>query len=278
MITFCISTYNNLDYLKIAIDSVRKNSFYKDAPFIIHAENCSDGTDEWLDENAAKYDLTYFIDKNDSPRGIGGGMNYCANMADTEYLMFLHSDFYVTPNWDKALMDELEKYPNGKVWVNSWRIEPQMFPGSQTTPGNVIVEKEAFGAYHDNFNSQLFDTYAKSFTEGNDIQIPRGLGVSALIRKTDWDFIGGNDPIFAPTSWDDHDLFLRMHNEGFKFVTTTKSLIYHFGARGSHRLEENENKSSERQMTAERRNARKFFEKWGGMPVFDQYGQIKGVK
>ena len=116
MITFCISTYNNLDYLKIAVDSVRKNSFYKNAPFIIHAENCSDGTDEWLDENAAKYDLTYFIDKNDSPRGIGGGMNYCANMADTEYLMFLHSDFYVTPNWDKALMDELEKYPNDKVW------------------------------------------------------------------------------------------------------------------------------------------------------------------
>ena len=212
MLSFCISTYNNLDYLKIAVDSVRKNSFYKDAPFIIHAENCSDGTDEWLDENAAKYDLTYFIDKNDSPRGIGGGMNYCANMADTEYLMFLHSDFYVTPNWDKALMDELEKYPNDKVWVNSWRIEPQMFPGSKTTPGNVVVEKMAFGAYHDDFNPQLFDTYAKSFTEGNDIQIPRGLGVSALIRKTDWDFIGGNDPIFAPTSWDDHDLFLRMHN------------------------------------------------------------------
>lgn len=50
-ITFCISTYNNLEYLKIAIDSVRKNSYFKDAPFIIHAENCTDGTDEWLKEN-----------------------------------------------------------------------------------------------------------------------------------------------------------------------------------------------------------------------------------
>ena len=48
MITFCISTFNNLEYLKIAIDSVRSNSHYNDAPFIIHAENCEDGTDEWL--------------------------------------------------------------------------------------------------------------------------------------------------------------------------------------------------------------------------------------
>ena len=50
MITFCISTYNNLEYLKIAVDSVRKNSYYKNSPFIIHAENCTDGTDEWLQE------------------------------------------------------------------------------------------------------------------------------------------------------------------------------------------------------------------------------------
>ena len=56
-LTFCISTYNNLDYLKIAIESVRKNSYYNDAPFIVHAENCDDGTDNWLDSNYRKYDI-----------------------------------------------------------------------------------------------------------------------------------------------------------------------------------------------------------------------------
>lgn len=50
-ITFCIGTHNNLNYLKLAVKSVRENSFYKTAPFIIHAENCEDGTDEWLREN-----------------------------------------------------------------------------------------------------------------------------------------------------------------------------------------------------------------------------------
>ena len=68
-ITNCISTHNNLPYLKLAIKSVRENSYFKNAPFIIHAENCTDGTDEWLKENQNKYNLEYYIDKNDVPHG-----------------------------------------------------------------------------------------------------------------------------------------------------------------------------------------------------------------
>ena len=101
VITFCISTYNNLLYLKLAVDSVRKNSFFKDAPFIIHAENCTDGTNEWIKENQVKYNLTLLIEPNNKiVKGIGGGMNICAENVKTEYIMFLHSDFYVTKDWD----------------------------------------------------------------------------------------------------------------------------------------------------------------------------------
>ena len=55
MITFCISTYRNLPYLKLAIQSVREHSYYKNAPFIIHSdESNDDGTNEWLIENKDK--------------------------------------------------------------------------------------------------------------------------------------------------------------------------------------------------------------------------------
>jgi GT2 family glycosyltransferase len=279
MITFCISTYNNLEYLKIAVDSVRKNSYYKDAPFIVHAENCTDGTNEWLFENKDKYDLTLLIEPETLVvRGIGGGMNVCAEHVKTEYICFLHSDFYVTANWDKELVDAFKRYPDNKLWINSWRVEPAMFKTSHTTPGNIVVPKDAFGEYYHNFDSTRFEIWAQEFINDNNIEIPRGLGVSGVIRKTDWDEIGGNDPIFAPTSWDDYDLFLRMHQAGFTFITSAKSIIYHFGARGSHRLEENGNQSSERQRIAEQKNAKKFYDKWGGLPVFDSYGQIIGVQ
>lgn len=277
MITFCISTYNNLEYLKIAVNSVRKNSFYKDSPFIIHAENCSDGTDEWLEENHQKYNLEHYIDKNDIPLGIGGGMNFCANRVKTEYIMFLHSDFYVTKNWDKSLLNIFDKYPNEKMWVNSHRIEPNMF-GSPQRPGTVIVPKDAFGAYYNDFNSDHFESWAQEFTESNDFEIPKGEGVSGLIRKKDWDEIGGNDPLFAPSSWDDMDLFLRMLQNGFKFVLTSKSVVWHFGARGSHRLEENNGQSSERQRKSEQINQQKWLGKWGSFPTFNEYGMINGIK
>ena len=278
MMTFCISTFNNLEYLKIAIDSVRTNSYYNDAPFIIHAENCEDGTDEWLKEHAEEYDLEYYIDKNDVPLGIGGGMNFCAERVKTEYIMFLHSDFYVTKDWDLDLLNVFEQYPDEKLWVNSHRVEPKMFPGQESRHGTVIVPQDEFGAYYHDFRKDEFERWANQFTKMNDFQISKGEGVSGLIRKCDWDEIGGNDPLFAPASWEDMDLFLRMLQAGFRFVLPSKSLVWHFGARGSHRLEENEGKTWERQLKAEENNRRKWSEKWGRMPKYNEYEFICGLE
>ena len=275
MVTFCISTFNNLPYLKIAIDSVRKNSYYKDSPFIIHAENCSDGTDEWLEENSEKYKLEYYVDKNDIPLGIGGGMNFCANKVKTEFIMFLHSDFYVTEGWDLELLKIHEAHPDEELWVNSYRIEPNMF-GSPQRPGTTIVPQSTFGAYHNDFDTDSFDQWVVELKETNEsFEIPKGEGVSGLVKKSLWDTIGGNDPRFAPTSWDDMDLFLRMLQHGVRFVLPFNSIVWHFGARGSHRLEENDGQSSQRQRNSEQENTQKWLDKWGKMPTIDEYGMIK---
>ena len=83
-ITTTISTNNNLDYLKLAVKSVRQNAYYKDMPIIVHAENCTDGTDEWLKTNP--YDIEYHIDHNNNPKGIGGGMDFCVSKVQTEFV------------------------------------------------------------------------------------------------------------------------------------------------------------------------------------------------
>lgn len=275
-LTFCISTYNNLHYLKIAIDSVRRNSYYKDAPFIIHAENCTDGTNEWLELNKKTYNLSLIIEPdNQIVRGIGGGMNICADHVKTQYINFLHSDFYVTKNWDLELLKIHNEYPDQKLWVNSFRIEPNTF-NSGTRFGTHLVPLDMFGAYHYDFNSDQFDEWVAEFIQYNaGYRIPKGEGVSGLVKKSVWDEVGGNDPIFAPTSWDDHDLFLRMLMHDVKFILPASSVVWHFGARGSHRLEENNGQTANRQRTAEIENAQKWFKKWGQMPQFDQYGMIK---
>ena len=67
--TFCISTYNNNNYLQLAIKSVRNNSYFKDAPFVIYAENCNDGTNEWLKESKG-IELKIISDTNPAHKSI----------------------------------------------------------------------------------------------------------------------------------------------------------------------------------------------------------------
>lgn len=273
MITHCISTFNNLEYLKLAIESVRKHSFYKDAPFIIHAENCTDGTDEWLEQNAGLYNLEYYIDKNETPLGIGGGMNFCADKVKTKFINFLHSDFYVSKDFDLTLLNKHKEY-GSKAWIFSQRIQPNIF-NEASRAGTLIVPIEDFGGYFNDFNSDLFLDYSKDLSDINDFEIHLGEGVSGLILKEDWDLVGGNDPLFAPASWDDKDIFLRCLLKDIKLVLTTKSVVWHFGARGSHRLEENDGFSSKRQREAEANNKNKWLTKWNQYPQFDSNGMIQ---
>lgn len=285
-ITFCISTYNNLNYLKIAVESVRKNSYYTDAPFVIYAENCTDGTNEWLAENSGMYNLEYYIEANEIPRGIGGGMNLCASKVQTEYIMFLHSDFYVTKNWDMECLRQYTSENRDKLWISPLRFEPAMFPDHQRILNgeipqpydNIILPREHFGEYYYNFDSASFDSFAEEFKQLNEYTIFKGQGVSGLVSKLDWDFIGGNDIQFSPTSWEDKDLFLRMIRAGFSFTLTSRSIVYHFGARGSHRLEENNGNTSQRQLNSEHANIRKFVHKWGGLPVYNEHYMIVDIK
>ena len=70
------------------------------------------------------------------------------------------------------------------------------------------------------------------------------------------------------------DLFLRMLQHNVRFVLPISSIVWHFGARGSHRLEENGGKTSQRQKESEEKNIKKWLEKWKFLPTFDQYGMI----
>ena len=269
MITSCISSYNNLPYLKLAIESVRLHSYHKDCPIIIHAENCTDGTNEWLSEHAATYCLEYYTETNPIPRGIGGGMNFCADKVKTEFINFLHADFYVSKNYDLELLNFFEKYSKDRMWVFSSRIQPNLF-NDKPRPGTLPVPPSTFGEYHHNFNSEKFLLFAEEYKRANNLEVRKTEGVSGLIRKKDWDYIGGNDPRFAPAYWEDADLFIRMANEDFKFVLTSNSVVYHFGSRASRFPDDNLNHRPLHLEEIEKRSFYRFREKYGRIPERDE--------
>ena len=274
-ITFCIGTCNNLNYLKLAIHSVRTYSFFKNAPFIVYAENCTDGTNEWLvGQGKDKYAIEPHIEFNeeDRVRGIGGGMNFCAKRVETEYIMFLHADMIVSRHWDVSAFRMFEKYPNQKLWISSQRFQPNLFK-EESRPGTIVFPYEEFGHTYKNFDEDYFIDYATHFTILNpNMEYEKGEGVSGLIRKSDWDYIGGNDPIFAPAYWEDTDLFIRMQLAGFKFVMTSNSVVFHFGSRSDKsNFPTDDIIRSDRSKEYERRGAERFYKKWGFMPTHNQH-------
>jgi len=251
-------------------------------PIVIHAENCNDGTDEWLDKNKDKYQLDVYIDHNNEPKGIGGGMNFCVDKAKTEFVNIIHSDMWIAPNQDIELLklyDNIE--PNVRLIASSFRIQPKIFPADPDyRPGTLFVGLAEFGAYHDEFDSKYFDEWSSEFSKENDIVVRKGGGAGFFCRKIDYEWIGGNDPLFAPASWEDMDLFIRMQLEGYEFKMTSKSTVWHFSARGSHFRDEakdNFNSKSIRQQAAETSNAQKFYNKWGQMPDHDNETFVKPI-
>lgn len=282
LITTCINTNNNLEYLKLAVTSVRKNAFYKDQPIIIYAENCTDGTDEWLEENAKKLNLFYLIEKNKIAKGIGGGMDICVSEAKTKYVNIIHSDMWIGPNQDLELLKLYDKAEESeRLIASSFRIQPKIFPNDPDyRPGTVFVPVDSFGAYYSDFDSNTFDNWAAEFSETNDITVRKGGGAGFFCRTEDYKWIGGNDPLFAPASYDDMDLFIRMQLEGYTFKMTSKSVLWHFSARGSHFRDEakdNFNSKSQRQQKAEYNNAHKFIQKWGRLPESDENTFVKPI-
>ena len=74
--------------------------------------------------------------------------------------------------------------------------------------------------------------------------------------------------------WEDKDLFMRMQMEGYKFIMTSKSLIWHFTSRTSRfpngTKELDNNKRPPHLVEWERRATQRFIEKWGRLPSEDE--------
>lgn len=279
-ITTCISTNNNLEYLKLAIKSIRKNSYYKDQPVIIHAENCNDGTNEWLKSQCERdTNLKVYIETNEVPRGIGGGMDFCVDKAKTKFVNIIHSDMWISPNQDLELLKLYDGVDDSvRLIASSFRIQPKIFPNDPDyRPGTIFMPVNEFGEFYHNFDDEWFDEWSSEFSNSNDLSIRKGGGAGFFCRKEDYVWIGGNDPLFAPASFDDMDLFIRMQLEDYKFIMTSKSTVYHFSARGSHFKDDNITQKSERQIKAEQANVKKWISKWGKMPETDSETFVKPI-
>ena len=271
--TWVINSYKNLPYLKLAIASIRKNAHYKGMPIIVYTENDPE-TAAWI---GSQPDIQCIIETNEVPKGIGGGVNEAIKRVETTYFNLIHSDMYISPHYDKPLY-ELVRYATKPTVACAWRLEPNIWNqgdrlGTTMAPANA---QEGFGMYHHDFQAEPFEIWSGGFVRTNQIRFRKVEGVSYMMKKTDWDRIGGNDPRYAPSSYEDHQLSVRMQCEGYEFVVTSEAVVWHFGSRGANFMEQNDKLThrSARQIECEQRNLQKWIEEWGSPPQYDNFGFV----
>jgi hypothetical protein len=91
--------------------------------------------------------------------------------------------------------------------------------------------------------------------------------------KADFQEIGGHDPLYAPQSKEDSDIFNRFQLNGVKFIQTWKGCVYHMTCRGSRfnpTLTTPGTNSSEWE-AQNIRSTRNFIRKWGHFVKHDEF-------
>ena len=214
----------NLKYLKQAYESIRKNSSVEHE-ICIADDASTDGTMEqvlvWM-----KRDKNIQFHRNQGPERLGHTILYDTlinEYATHDVVMIFHADMYLCPNAD----EEIDKYLEpGKV-VSLTRIEPPLHPDG---PEKII---EDFGIEPEEFRENNLLRWIKDEREQGEDKITNGIFAPWAIYKKDFQKIGGHDPLYAPQSKEDSDIFNRFVLNGYKLIQTWTGYVYHMTCRGS---------------------------------------------
>ena len=228
VISFIQPSRNNLKYLKWSYNSIRKNLGYIHE--ICWADDFSDdGTWEWMNEMKEK-DPNVKIYRNEGPNRLGHTILYdtLVDMASNDIVMIYHADMYACPGMDEAVLKHLKP----GVVVSATRIEPPLHPDG---PEKILKD---FGIEPEEFKEQelLKEVTALQLQHGTDYNFAKttnGIFAPWVIYKEDFLRIGGHDPLYAPQSKEDSDIFNRFVLAGYELIQTWEGFVYHMTCRGS---------------------------------------------
>ena len=220
-ISFIIPSRNNLKYLQQAVASITE--CYGSVHDIVLLDDAStDGTWEWIQSLQGEHFVKY---RNEGSERVGHTILYDkgVELSRTEIFSILHADMITTKN---HVANSLKHMKPGVV-VAATRIEPPLHP-----PG---PEKHvrAFGFEPEEFKRDAFLSDVEALEQSNKDQHTNGIFAPWMMFKSDFEAIGGHDPLFAPMELEDSDIFNRMHLAGYELIQSRDSFVYHMTCRGS---------------------------------------------
>lgn len=249
-ITFVIPSRNNLEFLKLAYQSIRNLETRHEV--LILDDASTDGTSDWI-VKLNDPDIIHYQNPGPERVGIVGMFDKGIAMARTNIIMAFHADMVACKDLDRNILKHLKPL----TVVSATRVEPPLHPPG---PEKLTVN---FGIEVEEFNFEHWYTESESLKEDKTTE---GIFAPWCMYKEDFLAIGGHDDLFAPQSKEDSDLFNRFVLNGYQVLQSWDGIVYHFTSRGS-RFNKHAGggagKNSDEWIYTTTRNMRNFIRKWG---------------
>jgi glycosyltransferase involved in cell wall biosynthesis len=210
-LSIIIPTFNNLDYLKFFIRSLKINSTF-DHEIILHINDGSDGT--------LKYALDHNIKHTYSKTNIGlcSSMNKAYSLTTTDYILYAHDDMYFCKNWDIFLIDEINKQDNNLYYLT----------GTNVSTRHGLMNYDC-GSSTDTFDENKFSKFC---VEDKTNNFQSSHWAPHLIHRELWDKISGFSEEFNPGDGSDPDFCMKLWINNVRvFKGISKFKVYHFNSK-----------------------------------------------
>ena len=210
MFSIIIPTFNNLQYLKLCLKSLKKNSNYEH-DIIIFINEGNDGTLTYAKDNNLK-----FLHSNIN-KGVCFAFNESAKIAKNKYLVLAHDDMYFCPRWDSVFFDELKKINVEDFFVSGTMV--------QNFKSYIYLD---CGNSHSNFNE---DKLLKELPKIKYSDFQGSHWQPSLIPFTTWNKVGGFSMEFSPGLGSDPDFSMKLWKIGVRLFKGLGSCrVYHFSS------------------------------------------------
>ncbi len=208
MFSIIIPTFNNLDYLKLCIKSIRQNSKFNHQ-IIPHVNIGEDGTCEFLRNENIDFTFTKYNS------GICEGMNRASKKAKFKYILYSHDDFYFCPKWDEVLKSEVDVIGHNNFYLSGVMMNNGPIKFNAGSDIKSFDENKVLNEYQ---NYNYFDFQGSTWAPH-------------LLHKDLWEKVGGFSEEFFPGTGSDPDLNMKLWEEGVRvFKGLNNCKVYHFGS------------------------------------------------
>lgn len=210
MFSVIIPTFNNIEFLKLCLKSLKKNSAFNNE-IIIHVNEGIDGTLEYLNKEK------YIYSHNKKNAGVCVAFNEAVKKSSKKYIVLGHDDMYFCPGWDKIFFEEMKKINTNLFFLS----------GTMVQPFESYIELNCGTSYRDFNEEKLLNELPKikfSDFQGTHWQ-------PSLISREIWDKVGGFSEEFSPGLGSDPDFNLKLWKIGCRiFKGLGNCRVYHFSS------------------------------------------------